>query len=254
MPLTCVFPSLADRHVFVSGGASGIGLAMVSAFARQGSKVSFVDIDADAVSACISATSGQRHPVNGTACDVRDIARYQTTLAAAAQVHGPVDILVNNAASDARHRIETVGPDDWDRHLAVNLKHYFFAAQAVRPGMRDMGRGTIINLGSIVWRFGAPDCIAYSTAKAGVTGMTRSMARELGPEGIRVNCILPGWVMTDRQRRDHVTPEAEAQIDSRQCLRTRIAPDDIAAMALFLASDEARSCTGQDYIVDAGWT
>lgn len=211
MPLTCSFPSLADRHVFVSGGASGIGLAMVSAFAGQGSKVSFVDIDPDAVSACLTATSGHRHPVNGIVCDVRDIADYQTAIATAAQDHGPVDILVNNAASDARHRIEAVAPDDWDNNHALNLKHYFFAAQAVRPGMRDKGRGAIINLGSTVWLFGAPDCIAYSTAKAGVTGMTRSMARELGPEGIRVNCIVPGWVMTDRQRRDHVRPRPKCR-------------------------------------------
>jgi NAD(P)-dependent dehydrogenase (short-subunit alcohol dehydrogenase family) len=248
------YPSLAGRHVFLSGGATGIGAAMVAAFAAQNAHVSFVDIDDEAARALAKTCNDMGGRVTGRICDVRDVTAYQSVLEDARREYGPIEVLVNNAASDDRHSIENVDAAYWDERLAVNLRHQFFAAQAVRDGMRELGRGVIINLGSTVWLFGAPHCIVYATAKAAVTGMTRSMARELGPEGIRVNCIVPGWVMTERQRRLYMNPASEEQIDSRQCLRTRIEPDDIAAMALFLASDDARSCTGQNFIVDAGWT
>ncbi len=245
------YPSLSGRHVFLSGGASGIGAAMVAAFVAQGARVSFVDIDGDAAREAAAASGPD---VLGLACDIRDVPAYQAAIEEARVRQGPIEVLINSAASDTPHRIEEVDLGFWDERQAVNLRHYFFAAQAARPFMRDLGRGSIINMGSTVWLFGAPTCIAYATAKAAVTGMTRSMAREVGPEGIRVNCIVPGWVMTERQRRVYMNPTSEAQIDSRQCLRIRIEPDDIAAMALFLASDDARSCTGQNFIVDAGWT
>ena len=162
-------------------------------------------------------------------------------------------MLVNNAGNDDRHWTADVSPAYWDDRMAVNLRHQFFAAQAVRPQMRDSGGGSIINFGSITWLVGDPDCIAYVTAKSAINGLTRGLARELGPERIRVNCVMPGWVMTKRQVELWLTPEGEKQIDERQCLRDRVYPPDIARMVMFLAADDSRMCTSQNYIVDGGW-
>jgi len=162
-------------------------------------------------------------------------------------------VLVNNAGNDDRHRIENVSVDYWDERIQVNLRHQFFAAQAVRPQMRDSGGGSIVNLGSISWMQGEADCIAYVTAKSAVNGLTRGLARELGAENIRVNCVVPGWIMTKRQLELWVTPEGEKQIDERQCLRGRLYPPDIARMVLWLASEDSRMCTSQNFIVDGGW-
>ena len=166
---------------------------------------------------------------------------------------GPIRALVNNAANDDRHRVEGVSVDYWDERMAVNLRHQFFAAQAVRPQMRDAGGGSIVNLGSVSWMIGEADCIAYVTAKSAVNGLTRGLARELGPERIRVNCVVPGWVMTERQLALWVTPEGEALIDRSQCLPGRLHPPDIARMVLWLAADDSRMCSSQNFIVDAGW-
>lgn len=185
-------------------------------------------------------------------CDLTDIGALKTHLEAIAAEHGPIEVLINNAANDDRHTLAEVTPEYWDDRIAVNLRHLYFAAQAVAPGMRAAGKGVILNLGSISWHLGLPDLSIYETAKAGIEGMTRALARELGVDGVRVACIVPGNVKTARQMKWY-TPEGEAEIVAAQCLKGRILPEDIAAMALFLASDDARFVTGHEYFVDAGW-
>lgn len=249
------YPSLKGQVVFVSGGASGIGAEIVTQFARQGAQTAFVDIDDGKAEALVTAleAEGLARPYYQH-CDIRDIPALRVAIGVVIGHFGPVNTLVNSAASDDPHTIAEVEPDYWDERMARNLRHHFFAAQAVRPAMSEAGGGSIINIGSTVWLFGAPNTIAYATAKAAITGMTRSMARELGPENIRVNCVIPGWVMTERQLATYIDETAEKQISTRQALSNRrIQPADIANMVLFLAADESRSCAGQNFIVDAGW-
>lgn len=246
------YPSLRDKRVVVTGGGSGIGAALVEAFAAQGSRVAFVDV-AEAPSRALA----ERLSADGPAplfyrLDLTDLEALARTFRAMEEGLGGVDILVNNAASDDRHAPDEVTPAYWDERMAVNLRHLFFAAQAVIPGMRRQGAGVILNFGSISWHLGLPDLVLYQTAKAAIEGMTRALARDLGPDGIRVNTIIPGNVRTPRQQRWY-TPEGEAEIVAAQCLKARVQPDDVAAMALFLASDDARLCTGHDYFIDAGW-
>jgi NAD(P)-dependent dehydrogenase (short-subunit alcohol dehydrogenase family) len=248
------YPSLEDRVVFVTGGGSGIGESIVEHFCAQAARVTFVDIAVASSEALVAriAARGDRpprfHPV-----DLRDIAALQTAIARTGAEDGPIRVLVNNAGNDDRHRLDEVTPAYFDDRMAVNLRHQLFAAQAVRPQMRDAGGGSIINLGSITWMVGDGDCIAYVTAKSAVNGMTRGLARELGPEQIRVNSVMPGWVMTERQLKLWVTPEGERQIDAHQCLPGRLTPSDIARMVLFLAADDSRMCASQNFIVDGGW-
>lgn len=249
-----VYPSLRDRVVFVTGGGSGIGASLVEHFCAQGSIVTFVDIAVDPSRALVEriAAAGHRRP-DFMPCDLRDIEALRAVLARTQERHGPVRALLNNAGNDDRHRTEDVTPAYWDDRMAVNLRHQFFAAQAVRPQMKAAGGGSIVNFGSITWMVGDSDCPAYVTAKAAVTGMTRALAREFGPERIRVNCMIPGWVMTERQMRLWLTAEGERQIEERQCLPDRVHPADIARMALFLAADDSRMCSSQNFIVDGGW-
>jgi D-xylose 1-dehydrogenase len=249
-----VYPSLKDRVVLITGGGSGIGESLVTHFSAQGARVTFIDL-AEAPSRALVERLQQ---TGGSVpdyipCDLRDIEDLRAAVAATAAKHGPIRVLVNNAGNDDRHLTADVTPAYWDDRMAVNLRHQFFAAQAVRPQMRDAGGGSIINFGSITWMVGDGDCPAYVTAKAAVTGMTRALARELGPEDIRVNCMIPGWVMTERQMRLWLTPDGERQIDERQCLKGRLHPPDIARMALFLAADDSRMCSSQNFIVDGGW-
>lgn len=248
------FPSLQDRSIFITGGGSGIGASLVEHFCQQGAKVCFADI-ADGPALALVARLKETgktvpHYVN---CDLRDIESLRRAVAEACERHGPVSVLINNAGNDDRHKTEDVSVAYWDDRMQVNLRHQFFATQAVRPHMRDAGGGSIINLGSITWLVGDADCPAYVTAKAAVGGLTRALARELGPEKIRVNCVLPGWVMTDRQVKLWLNEAGEHQIDERQCLKDRLYPPDIARMVLFLAADDSRMCTSQNYIVDGGW-
>ncbi|MGH6942867.1 MAG: SDR family NAD(P)-dependent oxidoreductase [Geminicoccaceae bacterium] len=253
-PMDARYPSLGDRVVLITGGGAGIGESLVEHFCAQGAKVSFVDLRRAASEALVQRIKDRGHPaprfIEG---DLRDIPALQSAIARTGEQDGPIKVLVNNAANDDRHRCEDVTLDYWDDRMAVNLRHQFFAAQAVRPQMRDAGGGSIINLGSVSWMIGEGDCIAYVTAKSAVSGLTRGLARELGPEKIRVNCVVPGWVMTKRQLDLWVTPEGEQLIDASQCLPGRLYPPDIARMVLFLAADDSRMCASQNYIVDAGW-
>src|SRR6185503_1104370 len=248
------YPTLKDKVVFVTGGGSGIGESIVEHFCAQGARVTFADVQEDVSKALVERIRerGHRAP-RFIPCDLKDIEGLCSAVDRVGREDGPVKVLVNNAANDDRHRIENVSVDYWDERIQVNLRHQFFAAQAVRPQMRDSGGGSIVNLGSISWMQGEADCIAYVTAKSAVNGLTRGLARELGPENIRVNCVVPGWIMTKRQLELWVTPEGEKQIDERQCLRGRLYPPDIARIVLWLASEDSRMCTSQNFIVDGGW-
>ncbi|QUL37983.1 SDR family NAD(P)-dependent oxidoreductase [Erythrobacter sp. JK5] len=247
-----IYPSLVGKRVIVSGGGSGIGAGIVEGFARQGAKVAFVDIADEASHALCEELADCETPPIYRKCDITDAAGYQACLKDLIGMLGGCDVLVNNAANDDRHRIDEVTPEYWDRRMAINLKHKFFAAQAVVPAMREAGGGSIVNLGSISWHLGLADLAVYQTAKAAVEGLTRSLARELGRENIRVNAILPGNVQTPRQQQWY-TPEGEAEIVAAQCLDGRIQPGDVAAVALFLASDDARFCTAHNFWIDGGW-
>lgn len=248
------FPSLEGRSVFITGGGSGIGESLVRHFCAQGSRVAFVDIAEEAARRLTEEIAAQGGPSPlFIPCDLRNVEDLRAAVDRASRHNGPIQVLCNNAGNDDRHRTEDVTQAYWDDRMAVNLRHQFFAAQAVRPQMKAQGGGSIINFGSITWMVGDPDCPAYVTAKAAVYGMTRALARELGPERIRVNCMAPGWVMTERQVTLWLTPEGERQIAERQCLPDRLQPSDIARMALFLAADDSRMCTSQQFIVDGGW-
>ena len=247
-----VYPSLNGKRVLITGGGSGIGAGLVEGFARQGADVVFFDIAEAASRELCERLDGAGGPVAFRAVDLRDVASIQAAIATLADAGGAFDILVNNAANDDRHRIEDVTEAYWDDRIGVNLKHAFFCSQAVIPAMRRKGAGAIVNLGSISWHLGLPDLVLYQTAKAAIEGMTRSLARELGPAGVRVTCVVPGNVRTPRQLQWY-TPEGEAEIVGAQALKGRLGPDDIAAMVLFLASDDARLVTGHQFFVDAGW-
>ena len=243
------YPDLAGRTVFISGGGSGIGAAFVRAFAAQGASVAFIDI-ADAPSEAL--VRELKSNVRYWRCDVRDIAALRAAIADAAGALGPIRVLVNNAARDDRHRLEDVTPEYWDDNQAVNLRHQFFAAQAVAPPMAAAGGGSIINLGSVSWMRGRPELAGYTAAKAAINGLTRTLARELGPRNIRVNCIVPGAIATERQRALWVSPDKEREFLAQQCLKFRLSEEDVARTALFLASEESRAITGQNLIVDGG--
>lgn len=243
-----IYPSLADKRVLITGGASGIGAALVEQFARQGARIAFVDIDDAAGMALEQRISGAQYH----RCDLRDLDALNACMTAVIAQLGGIDVLLNNAASDDRHDVMEVTPAYWDERMATNLRHLFFTAQAAVPAMRAAGGGAIINFGSISWHLGLADLVLYQTAKAAIEGMTRGLARDLGGDNIRVTTIVPGNVQTPRQERWY-TPEGEAEIVASQCLKERIQPDDVAALALFLASDDARMCTGHEYFIDAGW-
>ena len=249
------YPSLADRVVLITGGASGIGACMVEHFCAQGARVAFLDIDLEGGRALAAALArGAPSDPLFVACDLCDIDALQTAIARVRAHFGPIGVLVNNAANDFRHGMETVSVASWDAGIAVNLRHQFFAAQAVAPDMRALGGGSIVNLGSISWMIKQGGMPVYTTSKSAIQGLTRSLARDLGPYGIRVNTLVPGWVMTEKQLRMWVNESSSRLIDENQCLPTRLESADIARMALFLAADDSRMCTAQDFIVDGGWS
>ena len=248
-----IYPSLRNKVVFVTGGASGIGASEVAHFAEQGARVAFVDIN-DATAAELTASlrnAGHPEPFYQH-CDLKDIAALQQAIRTAGEKLGPISVLVNNAANDQRHNWEDVTVAYWDERLATNLRHQFFALQAVVPMMRATGGGSIVNFGSISWHTNSGGMPAYTTAKAAVEGLTKGMARDLGPDKIRVNTVIPGWIMTQRQIDLWLTPDAEADLMKVQCLKEKLYPPDLARMVLWLAADDSRMCTSQLWIVDAG--
>lgn len=248
------YPSLRGKRVVVTGGGSGIGAALVEAFARQGAVVDYLDNSVEASRALERSLSTLDSPPRFHACDLRDLDCVRETLVRLSEEDGgPIQVLINNAANDDRHSFEDVTPEYWEAGLAVNLRHLFFCAQAVTPGMKAAGGGVIINFGSVSWHLALSGLSVYQTAKAGIEGMTRAMARELGGYGIRVTCVIPGAVRTARQMRLWHTPDEEARILGEQCLKARVEPEDVASLVLFLASDDARMCTAHEYFVDAGW-
>jgi D-xylose 1-dehydrogenase len=250
---SAVYPSLREKVVFITGGGTGIGAAMVEGFVRQGAKVAFVDIDAPASDNLIQKLKGAATLPRFWQCDVRDIEQLRGAIRKTQSALGDIGVLINNAARDDRHSVESVTVEYWDERVAVNLRHQFFASQAVIDQMKRLGGGSIINFGSISWMTAAGGMPAYTTSKAAVHGLTRGLARDFGPFNIRANTISPGWVMTERQKKLWLTAEGEKQMDELQCLKGRLQPEDVANMALFLASDDAKMITSQNLIVDAGW-
>jgi D-xylose 1-dehydrogenase len=247
-----IYPSLKDRTVLVTGGGSGIGEAIVRQFIGQGSRVGFIDIDMTASKQLLASLPADAS-VHFEHADLRDIGALRRAVAGVREAFGPITILVNNAGRDDRHTIEEVTPEYWDERFALNLKHQFFAAQAVAPDMAKAGGGSIVNMGSVSWVLGQGNMPCYTTAKSAVQGLTRALARDLGPNNVRVNSILPGWIMTQRQQDLWLTPEGEAELMKRQCLKRKLVPDDIARTVLFFSADDSGACTNQSYIVDGGW-
>jgi NAD(P)-dependent dehydrogenase (short-subunit alcohol dehydrogenase family) len=238
----------------VTGGATAVGASLVAHFAMQGAKVAFIDIDEAAGLSTAEALSASATPPLFLHADLTDTEQLRAAMQAARDAFGPIAVLMNNAANDARHSIEATTPQSWDAGVAINLKQQFFAAQAVIPDMKQLGGGSIVNFGSIIWMLKYAGVPVYATCKAAVQGLTRSLARELGAFHIRVNSLVPGAVVTDKQLRLWLTPESLEEIKRNQCLPDHLLPSDIARMALFLASDDSAMCTAQDFVVDAGWT
>lgn len=248
-----IYPDLAGRPVLVTGGASGIGEAIVRAFARQKSRVGFIDILKAPAEALVNELRKAGGEVHFEHADLTNIAALRGAVAALRGRIGPVTALVNNAAFDERHATEEVTPEQYDALMAVNLRHQFFAAQAVLPDMKAAGYGAIVNFASISWMLGQGGMAVYTAAKSAVLGLTRSLARDYGTFNIRCNAVAPGWIRTERQQRLWITPEGERSMMEGQCLKRWLVPDDVARFVVFLVSDEAAACTSQHYVVDGGW-
>jgi NAD(P)-dependent dehydrogenase (short-subunit alcohol dehydrogenase family) len=249
--LPCTFSDLQGASVFITGGGSGIGAALTEGFIQQGANVAFVQ-RSDATDFCDRLASKYgKHPLYIT-CDITDIEQLQAALATATHQHGPIKVLVNNAAVDNRHKLSDYNVTDWDQSINVNLRPHYFTAQAVAPAMKALGGGSIINFSSISYLMGNAGYPAYVAAKAAITGLTRGLARELGPDKIRVNALLPGWVMTERQKDLWVTEADLAAHLDRQCLKELLQPEDMVGATLFLASTASKMLTGQAIVVDAG--
>jgi NAD(P)-dependent dehydrogenase (short-subunit alcohol dehydrogenase family) len=249
-----IYPGLAGKTVFITGGGSGIGAAHTLGFAGQKAKVAFVDIaEAESRALVDKVTAETGNAPLFIPCDIRDIKALQAAMERVRVELGDIGVLVNNAANDQRHQVEDVTVALWDDRMAINLRPMFFTCQSALPMMKRLGGGSIINFGSISWMIPHGNFPAYATAKAAVQGLTRTLARDLGPYNIRVNTVTPGWVMTERQLKLWLTPEADAEREKVQCLKARVMPEDLADMVLFLASDASSKCTAQDFIVDAGW-
>jgi len=251
--LGAVYPDLEGKSVIVTGGGSGIGAAIVRAFVRQKAKVGFIDIAEAPSTALIAELGGERSGVGFAKADIRDIDALRAGIAALTNALGTADVLINNAAHDERHETLEVTPEMFDERIAVNLRHAFFAAQAVLPGMQANGGGVILNFSSMSWMAGMGGMPIYTASKSAMIGLTRSLARDYGQHNIRVNAIAPGWVKTERQLAKWLTPESDKRRLEAQCLKRWVEPEDIARFCIFLASDDASACTAQHYVVDAGW-
>ena len=249
-----VYPSLKDRVVVVTGGASGIGEAIVESFVKQHARVAFIDLQKDAGEALVQRLTASGHPAPVFyECDLTDVANLQERVSQIIADFGSVHVLVNNAGNDTRHSIEEVTSEFWDRSMAVNLKHQFFMTQSVIPLMKEAKRGSIINMSSIGWVIPSTKIPVYVTAKAAIVGLTRTLAHELGGDNIRVNCIMPGAIHTERQERLWFTEEYQAQILAAQALKRMIMPEDVARLVLFLAAEDSAAITSQSYVIDGGW-
>ena len=251
--MNAIYPSLHERVVFISGGSSGIGAELVRSFAAQGARVAFCGTRPDGGRSVIDVVIAAGHPTpTYAACDVRDVEAYQALLRDLQVRLGPIRVLVNNAGRDDRHSMEEVTSEMWDERLALNLKHYFFAIQAVAPAMAAAGGGSVINMGSVSWMRGRPNLVGYTTAKAGILGLTRTLARELGARNIRVNAIVPGAIVTERQTTLHRDASADQAFLDAQCLKIRLDAGHVARATLFMAADDSDGMTGQHVLVDAG--
>lgn len=248
------YPSLRDRAVLITGGATGIGESIVTHFARQGSRVAFFDVQDEPAHALVHSLTAQGCPApEYLHCDLTDVAAIKNSVETVLAKWGTADVLVNNAANDQRHAIGEVTEEYWDQSIAVNLRPHFFMIQSVLPAMRKAGRGSIVNMSSISWMIPTTGATLYVAAKAAIVGLTRTVAHEAGPDGIRVNAVLPGAIVTERQKRLWYTPEYKAEILSSQALKRDILPEDVARLVLFLAADDSSAITNQSYIIDGGW-
>ncbi|WP_426688328.1 SDR family NAD(P)-dependent oxidoreductase [Rhodanobacter ginsengiterrae] len=252
MTMYASYPSLAGRTVLVTGGASGIGAAFVEHFARQGAKVAFLDVDVAAAQAFLDGLTEVAQPPLFIACDLTDLAALDHAIATARAALGPISVLINNAANDVRHDFSSTTADEFERNVAVNLRHQYFATQAVLDDMKSLGGGSVICLGSTSWMIKNAGYPLYTMAKAAIHGLVAGLARELGRQRIRINCLVPGWVITEKQRRLWLDADGEAELARAQCLAGHVMADDVARMALFLAADDSRMITGKDFIVDGG--
>jgi D-xylose 1-dehydrogenase len=248
-----IYPDLEGKSVLVTGGGSGIGAAIVRAFVRQKAEVGFIDIAEAPSRALVEELGAKASALRFAKADIRDIAALQTAIATLSEANGTIDVLINNAANDERHATPDVTPETFDERIAVNLRHSFFAAQAVLSGMQAKGGGAIVNFSSMSWMAGMGGMPIYTAAKSAMIGLTRSLARDYGPYNVRVNAIAPGWVRTERQLTKWLTPEGDKQRLEAQCLKRWVEPEDIARFCVFLSSDDASACTAQHYVVDAGW-
>jgi len=250
--MAAIYPDLEGKPVLVTGGGSGIGASIVRAFARQKAKVGFLDIARDASTRLVDELAAQGVSVHYEYCDVTNIDHLRAAIDRIRANIGPIRVLINNAAHDDRHTVESVTPEYWDDRIAVNLKHQFFAAQAVLPDMQAAQDGAIVNFGSISWMTAQGGMPVYTASKSAVLGLTRGLARDYGAWNIRVNAIVPGWIMTERQVEKWLTPQGEADLMKGQCLKRKLYPDDVARVVVFFASEEASACTSQHYVVDGG--
>ena len=246
------YSSLEDKVIIITGGASGIGTSIVEQFLHQGSKVAFLDKEENLGKSLVEKSTNFKHKPVFKYCDLTNIESLKNTINEIRDELGLISILVNNAANDERHSIESVTEEFWDDRMNVNLKHYFFAIQSVCKDMEKLGDGKIVNIGSFSWMLGQGNMPAYTTAKSAVMGLTRTIARDLGKFNIRVNCVVPGWIITERQKKLWLTPEAEKEQLERQCIKRMLVPEDIAKAVLFFASDQSSGCTAQNYVIDGG--
>ena len=252
--MSVIYSDLKDKKVFITGGGSGIGASIVEHFCEQGSNVFFIDVNEKSSNKLVSNCKNKKFSVpTFINCDLLNIKFLQNTISKIISDNGAIDILVNNAANDERHSIDEVTEEFWNERMNINLRHYFFTVQSVKKAMIENKGGSIINIGSVSWMIGQGGMAAYTAAKSGVVGLTRSFARDLGEFNIRVNSVVPGWVMTERQIEKWLTPESEADMMKKQCLKHKLMPSDIAKTVLFFGSDQSSGCTNQDYIVDKGW-
>ena len=252
--MNAIYPDLKNKVVLITGGGSGIGSSIVEHFCEQGSLVYFIDINEDESNKLISECKNKNFSVpNFINCDLLNIKELQSTISKIISEKGPIEILINNAANDERHKIEDVTEEFWNDRMNINLRHYFFTVQSVREAMIKNNGGVIVNIGSASWMIGQGGMAAYTAAKSGVVGLTRSFARDLGEYNIRVNSVVPGWTITQRQLEKWLTPESEAEMMKKQCIKKRLMPSDIAKAVLFFSSNQSSGCTNQSYVVDNGW-